>query len=204
EADRDLGPVPERVADGVRLLDRRDDRPRAAVARAIRDVLRPERRRARDDERAELQRADDRRLPRGETRQHDHHRIAAADAEPGERVHAAVRRLLDVPEREPRGVAGLVLPVERDPAPVRRPRVDERAEVELLRDRPGEVLDQVLVPAADADHAATTRPRRADASMYFRDTGERSSGRTITSITTNDSMRAASASAARSSSTRST
>src|SRR5207244_1794446 len=78
-----------------------------------------------------------------------------------------------------------VLPVERDAAPVGRPRVDERAEVELLGHGPGEGCHEVPVAAADGDHDAT-RPRRVEASMYLRDTGERSSGGQIAAVHTKD------------------
>ena len=97
------------------------------------------------------------------------------------------------------GAPRLVLPVERDAAAVRRPGVDQGAEVELVGDAPLERRDQILVAPAGDDHARTQRPWRADAWMYLRDTGERSSGATHASITTNDLLRAASSSAARSS-----
>ena len=195
--------VGERLLHLGHLLERGDDRLGAAVAGAVGDVLGPQRGRARDDERAQLQAAHDRRLPRRDARQHHHQRVATPHAQAGERVHAAVARLLHVPEGVALSPPRLVLPVEADAAPVGRPRVDQRAEVELLGHGPPEARHQVRVTAADGDHDAT-RPRRVDASMYLRDTGERSSGRTIASITTKDSRPAAAASAARSSSTRST
>ena len=63
------------------------------------------------------------------------------------------------------GAPRLVLPVERDAAPVRRPGVDQRAEVELLGDAPAERRDQILVAPAggrSCAHPAAVAGRRLD------------------------------------------
>jgi hypothetical protein len=77
------------------------------VGGAKANVLGAQARRARDGERTELHAGDERHLPLGHTRQHDHDRIAAPDAEAGERVGEAVRALLHVPEGV--ALAGAVL-----------------------------------------------------------------------------------------------
>src|SRR5205823_6393588 len=176
----------------------------AAVPCSIRDVLRAQRGRARDDEGAELEAADHGDLPRRHPGKHHHERRARRHAEPGERVHEAVGRLLEVPERPAFAPPGVVLPVERDPAPVRGPGIDQRAEVELLGDLPAKPGEQLLIRAARRDHMLATRPRRAEAWMYLRETGERSSGARRASITANRGWRSSWTSASRSSSMRST
>src|SRR2546427_819247 len=124
-------------------------------------------------------------------------------AEPGERVHEAVARLLQAPERPALGVPRLVFPVEGHAAPIRRPGVDQRAEVELLRHLPPKAVLQLVVRPARRDHMFATRPRRADAWMYLRDTGDRSFGPIRTSIRANRGSRCAATDASRRSSMRS-
>src|SRR5206468_12511194 len=108
-------------------------------------------------------------------------RLAAGQPKGAERVHEPVGRLLQVPERVPLPPAALVLPVEGDAAPVGGPGVDQGPEVELVGELPAELGHQVLVATTDGDHAAAILPCRADASMYFRETGDRSSGLTTAS-----------------------
>src|SRR5262249_58482164 len=116
----------------------------------------------------------------------------------GARAHRALRARAQVPDGQRGRAPRLVLPVERDAAPIRRPGVGQGAEVELLGDVPLDRGHEVLVAPTRDDHARTQRPWRADAWMYLRDTGERSSGATQASITTNDLRRPASARARRS------
>src|SRR5262249_30317200 len=151
------------------LLRRRDHGTRAAVPYAEGDVLRAQRHRPWNDERPELERTDERRMPRRHPRQHDDDGITPPHTEARQRVHHPVRSALHVPERQAGGATGFVLPVERDPGAVGRPGVHHLAEVELGRYLPPEVAHEVVVATSRGDHAALRSPRRAETWMYLRE-----------------------------------
>src|SRR5262249_18391978 len=155
-----------------------------------------------NDECPELERADHRRMPGGHPGQHDEDGITPLHAEACQRVHRAIGSDLHVPEREARGVASFVLPIERDAGPVGGPGVHHLTQAELGRPLPPEIPDEIVVATRRRDHAALLSPRRAETWMYLREMGEWSSGSTTASITTNRRSAAASTSAARSASAR--
>ncbi len=116
-------------------IDQRDLR--FGVGQPVGERVRPEQERQRHRDRAELIDGDVRDDRLRSLRQDQRDLVAAAHAEPGERVGQPVGLLLQVPERVRRRRAGLVLPVERKAGPVLRPAPAAGVgDVELRRDVP--------------------------------------------------------------------